>query len=511
MRLWVLSTLLISVLIAFYIFSNYEYIFKRKKWESLEQGNLEKEYIRYKQSCDNIINIVDCYKLDVIQTLKKNNKRIDKAKQIYKDNCNTENIRDCYKLGFINGHLNSSNGKKFYLQSCKDGKSESCSILGSIYRVEGNLVKAGQFYRKACDSKKGSVSCFYLGKIEMFLGSFLKAEEIYKKSCEDGEKKSCYKLGEFEWNLIMAQNTYKVDCNDFERKDSCKYLWNSDKLESSRIRAKFFFQRSWERGEIKSCYYLGLIDREKGKELCKKSCENEEFLGCYYLGKLSYSSKKLIPGKQSQNLYEKSCEGGEVRGCIELGDIGLKINDLSLSKKFYTKACYNKEVKKCDILVGLGFLTSNEEMLIYEKACKAGYKRGCYLLGKFLINKKRGQLDEIIYLYKKSWMEGYVGACFNLGLIDENKGKRLCKASCDSGDVEGCHYLGQILESHHSNFDTNFYEKLKTLYQNSCYGGSQSGCYFLGVLEKKMGNLNKAKNIFKKGCDLTGGKSCLLY
>lgn len=78
---------------------------------------------------------------------------------------------------------------------------------------KGNIPKAVEFYKKACDGGE-SWSCFTLGNMysngEGIMENDFKAFEFFKKACDSGESMGCILLGSMYHDGIAVKQNKKT-------------------------------------------------------------------------------------------------------------------------------------------------------------------------------------------------------------------------------------------------------------------------------------------------------------
>ncbi|MEE3423042.1 MAG: hypothetical protein VZR11_10115 [Succinimonas sp.] len=150
-------------------------------------------------------------------------------------------------------------------QDCQIGNE--CLTKGSWYGNKGDLSRAGMFYGRACEFKKGA-GCNKLGLlVEEGAGgyqqSFQEAAQYFEKACNYGEANGCSNLGSL-----------------------------------------------YEDGRG------GVQDNSRAKELYDKACQLKSAIGCYSLAhmyeKAAGARRDLVKAKEN---YGLSCDYGFQMGC----------------------------------------------------------------------------------------------------------------------------------------------------------------------------------------------------
>ena len=180
-----------------------------------------------------------------------------------------------------------------------------------------------------------------------------------------------------------------------------------------------------------------------------------------------------------------------------------------------------KEAKKISAKLQEDSSKTEENKLLYKKACDGGDVKGCFNLGT-LYEKGEGvekDFSKAIQLYKKACDGGVANGCANLGVFYEkgigltqnfSKSNELYKKACDGGDAQGCANIGLLYCN--GKGVTQDFSKASQLLKKACDGGNANGCYNLGVLyangEGVAKDLSKAIQLYKKACDGGDAKGC---
>jgi TPR repeat protein len=174
-------------------------------------------------------------------------------------------------------------------------------------------------------------------------------------------------------------------------------------------------------------------------------------------------ARELYNQKQytkSVSLFLKACTGGAVGDCEQLGNIyqyglGLPYN-YSLALPAYSRACDGAVAKGCDDLAymyrqGYGVTADYAQaMTLYARACDMGEASDCEVVG--------------------SWSETGTGD----GKVDYAKAAVYFAKGCDKNNSLSCSNLGELYRRG-DGVEKNI-DKAKTLFNKSCDLGYQQGC-----------------------------------
>lgn len=156
---------------------------------------------------------------------------------------------------------------------------------------------------------------------------------------------------------------------------------------------------------------------------------------------------------------------------------------------------------------------------LYTQACTLGMGSGCSNLGYLYENGQIGQnYAKAAEFYEKGCVLGDAGGCESLAILYENGtgvSEDLQKAvdyydrACSGGFVSSCAHLALLYEQAEN------YEYAAIYHQNGCDAGDAKACssiarmYYYGQGVSQ--NEQKAKELFKKSCDLGDETGCKNY
>jgi tetratricopeptide (TPR) repeat protein len=90
------------------------------------------------------------------------------------------------------------NAKSSYLNCCEMGNLESCNAYGNIiYLLEQDEATAMKYYNLACEKGLGA-ACYNIADFAIENGDLAKAKEMYKKACDLDYRAACMELGSME-------------------------------------------------------------------------------------------------------------------------------------------------------------------------------------------------------------------------------------------------------------------------------------------------------------------------
>lgn len=252
-------------------------------------------------------------------------------------------------------------------------------------------------------------------------------------------------------------------------------------------------------GNANSCLELSeKEDNLKKLELQEKACSLKNALACEYIGN-SYRNGDFELEKNSTKaleFYEKACKLNASKSCgitayMYQHSEGTN-KDIHKTLKYYKKACRLKSATACNSLANI---YNNGEIIkksykkafgLYKKACTLKNALGCF---------------NTAYAYDKG--EG----------IKKNKSKAATfyTKSCKLNNAGACNNLGYMFYSGKGNLAKNKIQAV-TFFTKSCKLDNALGCNNLGIMYKTgqgtPKDLLKAKEFFKKACDLGSQKAC---
>ena len=95
---------------------------------------------------------------------------IARAHQLYRKACDLELGEGCFRLALLD-QSESMNAEASwgYLQACSNGFGQGCHRYAQLAEQSGNLGEAHKYYQIACDMKVGD-GCYHLGRLDEALG-----------------------------------------------------------------------------------------------------------------------------------------------------------------------------------------------------------------------------------------------------------------------------------------------------------------------------------------------------
>ncbi len=197
-------------------------------------------------------------------------------------------------------------------------------------------------------------------------------------------------------------------------------------------------------------------------------------IGLLVVGSFAFANEQLVFSQEQIDVFERSCEGGEVFYCGALGDMynsGL--------------AGVNKDIKKA--------------IKFYKKACDANMYEPCSNLGSIYAKGDNVKKDnkKAIELYNKACDGKYALGCANLGnmyyegrgvKINRTKGATYFRKACNAGNWLGCGNFGIYNYN-----DTRNIKKAKEYFKKPCD---------LGADAQDVRDILRNKEVWQKYCDI---------
>ena len=258
----------------------------------------------------------------------------------------------------------------YYKRGCNLNDSESCAMLGWLYKdgkyIKRNVKESLKYFDKACHLKD-NVTCSFLGETyeigeKGFLSKNLKkAREYYQKACEFGDKDSCKKAKK----ISLDNPCYGMELLECLRKGSDYYYGKG--VEKNFDLSKRIFTYGCEQNEKHACFSLGLMylegkgvlmDHKTSLKFFKKSCKLGFGDACSNVAWIYMHGKKVKHNKRKAVLYEG-------KGCF----------DLKSAISCYTLGNYYSS--------GRGVRKNRKKAIeLYKKSCELGYKDACKIINK---------------------------------------------------------------------------------------------------------------------------------
>ena len=441
----------------------------------------------------------------ISQNDKRQNQNSDSIAELTKK-CELYDASSCYKLGnkFYRGEgveANYDAALSYYDKSCNLLSVEACNALGKIY-YEGKVVKqdiaaAKDLFHTSCELHNNGEACYYLGV-------------IYFK-----EKSS-------ELNLNTAANMFYKSCV-LKYPEACSRLGqmyaSGQGLEQDLDKARLFYNQGCYLGNISACRDLGSM-----------SAINNE-------------SQSIIGNKDSKNSILQKCNHNNTKACTVLAkkyyDGNSVKKDLALVNDLLQKGCNLNDGPSCSML-GLLYskgdgISQNQNKAIaknlLKKGCDLNVGISCDNLGGILYNPKTTVNKDDLFIAEKSFQKGcdlnIANSCFRLGHMyhfSNNKNSaardKYLQKACNLNDKLSCRFLGLIYWNGGKTSKQNL-EQAKALMEKGCDLGEGAACGDLAAiysdLEKANGYITDSIEVFQrnqqlltKACDLNDGLSCFL-
>jgi TPR repeat protein len=281
-------------------------------------------------------------------------------------------------------------------------------------------------------------------------------------------------------------------------------------------------QAQCEKGNAVSCVNAGAfianqywkitvpVANERSRPYFKKACEAGNQDGCAGYVRATFPSEKeaknqVALAKELIAVDKKACEAGATMACFDLGTFhgqvyaGQPYTDVKASLRYFERACMLGHPDGCNT-AGLLHMSSDpaKGLALYQRGCDGGDGFVCNQLAMRLITGMDGTTKDL------------------------PRGEQLAKRACDL-NIENCGFTGELFED--ANKPTEGVEYAR----KGCEGkdtraGLDEGdrgralqyrggaCVTLGKFYKAGVGVKqdpkKAKDIFKKACDLGYGPGC---
>lgn len=310
----------------------------------------------------------------------------EQAIKYYRLLCDLDVGHGCRRVGLIHEHIFDTEPqlvKEMYFKSCALGDMIGCSNVGLLFDDKEEYNKAREYYEKACSANQrtgcNNLAVHYEYGNEYDYGvekDFKKAAKLYKKACKLELAKACENTGNIYYfdlkNYKESLKWFKQGCT-LNYGESCfsvgvQYYYGRG-VKKDISTANEFYTKSCELYNADACTNIGRAymhyndetdpntkkNYKKGVELLTYACENGDSLGC---AGLSYA---YINGLGVEKNHNTALEIA-VYGCDEAYDTshdncfnaawiyekGTAVkHDLTLAKKYYKKACDEKDEGAC--------------------------------------------------------------------------------------------------------------------------------------------------------------------
>lgn len=255
-----------------------------------------------------------------------------------------------------------------------------------------------------------------------------------------------------------------------------------------------------------------------------KECDNGNLNSCYEMADKKKIYFPNVSEDVSNNLFKTSCEAGNAPSCQRYGEFQLSKANLKNAVFYFEKACQDGEISACIAQGHTSYQLNkkNDARTIFEKVCKTqgGYEEGCLMVSFIDMENPKSYKNGIERLKTfESFANEPVSATYLANLYMQGKGlpknqakaKELYLKACSS-DVNSLER--DRLHTSYSKFNPFTFDKEigEKSFEQLCQSGNGSCCYSLGLVYLKgkvlPQNIQKAKQLFKKGCDLGDNDGC---
>jgi TPR repeat protein len=227
-----------------------------------------------------------------------------------KKTCDLGNYKGCAALGelYETGEgldQNYSKAAVYYEQACKMGFQESCERVARLYSeglgVPQNFIKAQIFAEMSCITTHSynvnAKKCYEFGSNYLSSGNVVKALNFFERACEADRKQGCAEAA-----LLYTQQNPK----DYFKISS-------------------LYERACGAGDKQSCYKLGILysDRKnpisnlkEARNYFQEACSYSNEKMCYQIA-LLYADKKggMYNIQEAKNYFQRACNFGLRDGC----------------------------------------------------------------------------------------------------------------------------------------------------------------------------------------------------
>ncbi len=274
------------------------------------------------------------------------------------------------------------------------------------------------------------------------------------------------------------------------------------------------------KSDFDACLELARKSSPQDKQvLLKKACNGKNAKACFELDELNLHTRNphrseylALQDPSYIGFYKQKCAENISSACSMVSYLERQKNNLAESKKYEQIACDKNDYASC---MSLAFdetkgINELDEIKLYKKACDGKYYDACFYAGEF--EARRNKLVEAKIYYQINCEADYYDTCkqrdsqITTGKFENYKGGKCATliSECDKTKFKACTKWGEIEEK------IGNFEKANELYKISCKKDDGNSCYLLGLLEKKKGNLEASKKSLKVACTEGIIKACTL-
>jgi TPR repeat protein len=278
-------------------------------------------------------------------------KNVEKAKEIYGQQCDQGMSQSCTWLGIELGNEGKfADAFALYERACQEGDAIGCNQMGfSHYTSKGaswDVVKANKAYERCCELGNATGCANVAEMHEYGIGrerDLTKARELYERGCTPTDHAACGRVGKFyEKGLggatvdkARAEEAYKRACDpEPPMPEACHDL------------ARFY--ESTGGADAPQIALLEQRAFDTAKEASERNPYYTYVLGTYYRDGVATVKSPETAAK----LFVESCEGYDPVGCLAAGEIylgghGLPAN-LEIAVAQFHRACAAKVTEGCE-------------------------------------------------------------------------------------------------------------------------------------------------------------------
>ena len=369
----------------------------------------------------------------------------------------------------------------------------------------------------------------------------------YKVACEKGYGFAC-KWKEWQQdnggNPQLAIPIFESKCKVNKAPLACVVLGYGYGLDKGKIsndapnpkKAFGFFKKACkEKAYAPGCTHMGEMyangvsvkkDLSMAFSLYEEACKAKDYWGCHRLGEMYFSgvgAKKDL--NQARRMYSKACRSGYIQSCIAKSEIVYETTNNKKALREVAKAfgsgCEMGQDKYCLYLADMhaqGRGVSRSLMVataLYLASCEKGLFAGCHGYAEMLLLADEPDIEEAQDRFSEACDRGYAPSCSRYGKYllnmrggNTEKALRLLQRGCDSGDTAGCMAIAEVY--HYGEKVKQDKDKAKELYKQGCDKEIGSACFALGILSESTSAWGKKDytSLFRKSCDLGEGRGC---
>ncbi|MEW5851252.1 MAG: hypothetical protein AB2A00_20865 [Myxococcota bacterium] len=269
-----------------------------------------------------------------------------RAAELNQKGCNLGDVQACTQLGvaYIEGNgVEASYSKAVPLLklACSEDNAAGCHHLGLLV-LEGkggppDVSKAAGLLKKACRLESG-VACHRLGGLyhagQVLTGEssssgpdYKKAAHYFRQGCEMDHAESCVSLGRMRMAGQGMGMDEDVAMDLFKQACGLGDAWacvEAGAVPVDGVVVEMLRQKCVDGADAKACYAAGAaylrdddeMRADKGVQMLSDSCDGGVARSCYKLAVVFEKGKAVTKDlARAQSFYEKACKAGYQKGC----------------------------------------------------------------------------------------------------------------------------------------------------------------------------------------------------